>query len=97
MGIRLKAAFVASGDCYGSRRFVGALRREGLPIGRFKVRRLMKHYDLRTAWKRKFVHTTNSNHDLQVADNLLNRQFTPLDINQSWVADTQDTVQAPIN
>lgn len=87
VGTRLKAAFVFSGGCYGSRRLVGALRREGVSIGRFKVRRLMKRHDLRPAWKRKFVHTTNSNHDLPVAENLLNRQFTPLGINQSWVAD----------
>ncbi|WP_218003152.1 IS3 family transposase, partial [Pseudomonas japonica] len=87
VGIKLKAAFVSSGDCYGSRRLVGVLRQEGVSIGRFKVRRLMKLYDLRCAWKRKFVHTTTSNHDLPIAENLLNRQFMPGGINQSWVAD----------
>lgn len=87
MGVKLKAAFASSGDCYGSRRLVCALRQEGVSIGRFKVRRLMKQYDLRCAWKRKFVHTTNSNHDLPIAENLLNRQFMPEGINQSWVAD----------
>ncbi|OAI94850.1 integrase [Pseudomonas putida] len=86
-GVKLKAAFASSGECYGSRRLVGALRQEGVSIGRFKVRRLMKQYDLRCAWKRKFVHTTNSNHDLPIAENLLNRQFMPEGINQSWVAD----------
>lgn len=87
VAIKLKAAFVSSGDCYGSRRLVGALRQEGMFVGRFKVRRLMKRYDLRPAWKRKFVHTTNSKHDLPVAENLLNREFMPKGINQSWVAD----------
>lgn len=87
MGVKLKAAFASSGDCYGSRRLVGALRQEGMSVGRFKVRRLMKQYDLRCAWKRKFVHTTTSNHDLPIAENLLNRQFMPGGINQSWVAD----------
>lgn len=87
IGKQLKAAFVSSGDCYGSRRLVGALRQKGVSIGRTKVRRLMKLYDLRPAWKRKFVHTTNSKHDLPVAENLLNRQFKPQGINQSWVAD----------
>lgn len=78
---------MSSGDCYGSCGLVGALRQEGMSIGRFKVRRLMKHHDLRRAWKRKFVHTANSNHDLSVAENLLNRQFDPTSVNQSWVAD----------
>ena len=87
LAIKLKAAFMSSGDCYGSRRLVGALRQEGMFIGRFKVGRLMNRYDLRPAWKRKFVHTTNSKHDLPVAENLLNREFMPKGINQSWVAD----------
>lgn len=68
LGVRLKAAFVSSGNCYGSRRLVSALRQEGVLIGRFKVRSLMKRYDLHSAWKRKFVHTTTSNYDLPVAE-----------------------------
>lgn len=84
---RIKTAFEASERCYGSRRVVSALRKEGLSIGRFKVRSLMKQQGLRPVWKRKFVHTTNSNHNLPVAENLLNRQFNPGAINQSWVAD----------
>ena len=47
----------------------------------------MKQQGLRPIWKRKFVHTTNSNHHLPVAENLLNRQFNPKAINQSWVSD----------
>lgn len=84
---KLKAAFAATETCYGSRRLVSALRNDGVSIGRFKVRRLMKENGLRPAWKRKFVHTTNSKHDLPIAENLLNRQFNPPAINQSWVAD----------
>src|SRR5919204_236018 len=36
---------------------------------------------------RKFRCTTDSNHDLPVADNLLDRQFDPASPNESWVAD----------
>lgn len=84
---RLKATFESTEHCYGSRRLLGVLRSEGISIGRFKVRRLMKQQGLRPIWKRKFVHTTNSNHHLPVAENLLNRQFNPEAINQSWVTD----------
>ncbi len=84
---RIKAIFEASEHCYGSRRTLSLLRAEGMSIGRFKVRRLMKQQGLRPVWKRKFVHTTNSNHNLPVAENLLNRQFNPEAINRSWVAD----------
>ncbi|MCJ8203964.1 IS3 family transposase [Pseudomonas sp. RGM2987] len=84
---RVKAAFVSNEHCYGSRRLVKALRGTGVSVGRHKVRRLMKQQDLRPIWKRKFVHTTDSNHSFPVAENLLNRQFNPERINQSWVAD----------
>lgn len=84
---RLKTLFESTEHCYGSRRLLSALRSEGMSIGRFKVRRLMKQQGLRPIWKRKFVHTTNSNHNLPVAENLLNRQFNPEAINQSWVSD----------
>ncbi|MBD8203285.1 IS3 family transposase [Pseudomonas viridiflava] len=84
---RIKAIFEASEHCYGSRRTLSLLRAEGMSIGRFKVRRLMKQQGLRPVWKRKFVHTTNSNHNLPVAENLLNRQFNPEAIDRSWVAD----------
>lgn len=41
---------------------------------------------LQPIWKRKFVRTTNSNHDLPVAANVLNRQFNPEKPNQAWAA-----------
>lgn len=84
---QVKATFITHEHCYGSRRVMKALRSDGVSIGRHKVRRLMKQQDLRPIWKRKFVHTTDSNHNFPVAENLLNRQFNPEQINQSWVAD----------
>ena len=38
-------------------------------------------------WKRKFVHTTNSNHDLPIAQNVLARQFNPSKPNLAYVSD----------
>lgn len=87
VAIKLKAVFSANERCYGSRRLRSALRNEGILIGRFKVRRLMKEHGLKPAWKRKFVHTTDSNHNLPVAENLLDRQFNPERINHAWTAD----------
>ncbi len=44
------------------------------------------HIEAKTA--RKFrVRTTDSNHDLPVVDNLLNRQFNPSQANEVWVTD----------
>lgn len=83
----LKAAFQASGRNYGSRRLSAALKAQGLPAGRYRVRSLMKLHALNARWKRKFVHTTDSKHDLPIAANLLDRQFNPSRPDQAWVAD----------
>ena len=83
----LQAAFQASGGNYGSRRLSAALKAQGLSAGRYRVRRLMKQQGLKARWKRKFVHTTTSRHDLPVAANLLDRRFNPRAPDQAWVAD----------
>ena len=84
---QINAAFIASGQSYGSRRLVAALQAQHLVIGRYKVRRLMREANLEPVWKRKFVSTTNSKHDLPVAENLLNREFNPSEPNQAWASD----------
>lgn len=85
--VQVKAAFVANQRCYGSRRIVDELQAQDIPIGRYKVRRLMREAGLKPVWKRKFINTTDSKHDLPVAQNLLNRQFNPPQPNQAWTSD----------
>ncbi len=85
--VHLKAAFAASDSSYGSRRLVTALKENQIVIGRFKVRRLMKQANIKPVWKKKFVNTTDSNHDLPVAENILNRQFNPVKPNLAWTSD----------
>jgi transposase InsO family protein len=86
-GIHLKAAFAASHQSYGSRRLVTALAAQGMQVGRCRVRRLMRQAGLKPVWKRKFIHTTNSKHDLPIAANILDRQFNPVAPNVAWVGD----------
>ena len=85
--VQLKASFAASGGSYGSRPLRKALHAKGMEIGIYKIRRMMRANGLRSAWKRKFVHTTDSKHDLPIAENVLNRQFDPEAVNTAWVAD----------
>lgn len=85
--MQLKSVFEASGHCYGSRRIRTALANKGIRIGRYKVRSLMRENQLRTVWQRKFAYTTDSNHQLPVYDNVLDRQFNPDAPNRAWVAD----------
>ena len=47
----------------------------------------MRKAALKPVWKRKFVHTTDSKHDLPVAANVLDRQFNPVAPNMAYVSD----------
>ena len=85
--VQVKAAFVANQHCYGSRRIVDELKAQHIIMGRYKVRRLMREAGLKPVWKKRFVNTTDSKHDLPVAENLLNRQFNPPKLNQAWTSD----------
>jgi transposase InsO family protein len=85
--IALKAAFIESGQTYGSRRLVQAMRTQGFVIGRYRVRHMMKAAALIPVWKRKFVRTTDSNHTGRIAPNLLQQNFKVKTVNQVWVAD----------
>lgn len=83
----LQAAFLASGGNYGSRRLCAALKAQGLSAGRHRIRGLMKQQGLRARWKRKFAHITDSQHDLPVAANILDRHFRPSAPDRAWTAD----------
>ena len=85
--VHLKAAFAASHKAYGSRRLTTAMAERGQPMGRHRVRTLMRLNGLRSVWRRKFVHTTDSKHTMAVSANVLNRQFEQVLPNQVWVAD----------
>ncbi|MCE3605058.1 IS3 family transposase, partial [Massilia sp. P8910] len=85
--VHLKAVFTASHQSYGSRRLVTAMKNQGIEIGRYRVRSLMRKASLKPVWKRKFIHTTDSKHGLPVAANVLNRQFNPVAPNTAYVSD----------
>ncbi|WP_366522222.1 IS3 family transposase [Candidatus Accumulibacter sp. ACC003] len=57
--VHLKTAFTASGRSYGSRRLQQAMVQEGRPIGRHRVRTLMRINGLRPIWKRKCKYSAN--------------------------------------
>lgn len=72
---------------YGSPRMVRELRARGFPAGRERVERLMRENGIRARHKRRYKVTTDSKHGLPVADNLLDRNFTPTAPNQVWTSD----------
>ncbi len=60
---------------------------EKMSCSRGRVYRIMKQNGIESIRKRKFKATTNSDHKLPVAENLLNQQFTMKKPNQVWVSD----------
>lgn len=56
--VHLQAAFAASGSTYGSQRLQTSLEKQGLQVGRYRVRSLMRKHGIKPVWKRKFTHTT---------------------------------------
>ncbi len=72
---------------YGSPRVARELAREGLRVGHNRVARLMAKHGLGANPRKKHRVTTDSQHDLVVAENLLARQFAAARPNQVWVSD----------
>lgn len=72
---------------YGSRRMAGELRSRGYEVGRYQARSLMREAGVEAKQRRRWRHTTDSEHRLPVAPNLLNHQFSVATPNQAWVAD----------
>lgn len=85
--VEIKAAHERTRHTYGSERLQADLADNGIRVGIHRIKRLRKQLGLRCKQKRKFKMTTDSNHGLPVASNLLDRQFTVAAPNQAWVTD----------
>ena len=83
--VAIKAVHKQSRETYGTLRMQPELAAQGFEAGRDRIARLRRELNLRCKQKRKFKATTNSNHDLPVADNLLNQTFAPARPNEAWV------------
>jgi putative transposase len=78
---------------YGSPRVHRALKKQAIPISRKRVIRLMQEEGLVGRPSHKFkCATTDSNHGLPVATNILDRKFTADAPNQRWVGDTTELI-----
>ncbi len=72
---------------YGSPRMVRELRARGFPASKARVERLMRENGIYARHKRRYRVTTDSKHGLPVAENLLDRNFTPTTPGQVWTSD----------
>jgi putative transposase len=73
-------------EFYGYRRVGAALRQQGFAVNHKKIRRLMREHDLQPRIRRRFVTTTDSNHEGPIFPNLA-QDVVPTGPNQLWVSD----------
>ena len=90
--VLVQASFDTSKRRYGSPRIHEDLLEQDERVSRKRVIRLMQAEGLKARVRKRFKGTTMSDHDLPVAANLLNRQFTAEAPNQRWVGDTTEFV-----
>ena len=83
----VRAIFADSKGRYGAPRIQRALAKKGTRISRKRVARLMRELGIRAKSARKYKATTDSNHRLPVAPNLLERRFETEAPNRVWVSD----------
>jgi putative transposase len=72
--------------CYGWRRVTAELRRRGWTVNHKRVRRILREDNLLCLRRRKFVVTTDSNHNRPVYPNLA-ASLVLTGIDQLWIAD----------
>ncbi len=72
---QISEAYARARQLYGYRKIHVALRAVNVNCRKNRVQKLMQDAGLQSKIKRRFKATTNSNHKLPVAENLLDRQF----------------------
>jgi transposase InsO family protein len=85
--VHIKAIHTQTRGSYGRPRIWRELRNQGLRVGKQRVQTLMQKHGIRAKGKKRFKVTTDSNHDLPIAPNLLNRQFTVDAPDKVWAGD----------
>ncbi len=82
----IKKSHTKSRKLYGVRKIHADIK-EQFGCGINRVHRLMKAHGICSIRPRKYKATTNSKHNLPVADNLLQQNFNVLNPNEIWVSD----------
>jgi len=84
---KISDCFKSNFKTYGSPRVAQDLNSKGFTCSKTTVARRMKVLNLIARPKRKYVITTDSEHDNRIAENLLKRNFEVESINKVWVSD----------
>jgi transposase InsO family protein len=88
LGVQIVSIFEASRKTYGSRRIHRELQDQGVICGKNRIARLMQAQGLQSAHKKRFKpKTTDSNHNLPTAPNVINQNFGSSKPNEKWACD----------
>lgn len=84
----IEAIFIQGRNNYGTRRIADKLLElYGLIVSRKRISTIMKDLNLKVKMKRRYKNTTDSNHNLPIAPNVLNRDFYASNPDEKYVGD----------
>jgi putative transposase len=87
LDVQVQQAFTAEKGRAGAPRLTRRLKARGQTAGHNQVAHSLRRQGLRAKGARKYKATTNSNHSLPVAPNLLLQDFSAEHANRKWVSD----------
>jgi len=87
LSVEIKKIFDEEKSRAGAPRITRRLHQQGEMVSRHRVARIMKENGWRAKAAKKFKATTNSNHHLPVAPNLLEQNFSAKMPNEKYVSD----------
>ncbi len=85
--IQIQEIHKLSRATYGLKRIQAELKDREIIVGRDRITRLRREMDLKCKTRKKFKATTNSNHKLPVAPNLLEQKFDIKHPGTAWGTD----------
>jgi transposase InsO family protein len=84
----IQTIFIQGRNNYGTRRIRDKLKElYGLIVSRKRISGIMKDLNLKVRMKRRYKNTTDSNHNLPIAPNVLNRDFYASNPDEKYVGD----------
>jgi putative transposase len=86
----IRKIFAESRGNYGSPRVFEKLRSLGRKCGKGRVEKIMRNEGITPKKKKRFVKTTDSNHELPIADRIFqteNQETMPVKPNEVWASD----------
>jgi transposase InsO family protein len=84
---KIRVVFEQSNRRYGCLRITAELYSQGIRCSKNRVAKLMKKHGIKVKMRRKYKKTTDSNHRLPVAENLVKMRFNPDKANRLWTTD----------